>query len=895
MATQNLNQRDYVLQNSAYRSKNTLVTVTADAGAFLTAKNGGATSPDNIVLTATPNNVYTSSAVYTWHYALSATPTTWVLLGTGTIRTITKAALLAVIGSSTQVQYRCTVTENLLDTSYGFFTVLYSKEPSEPIVVDISRTNAVIPCSSDGTPTGYTNTDTAISVSRGGVSLAYNASGGVANSFTVSIQADNTARTVVDPVVTTTNTYGISGITDITVDTATVVFVVTVYDASGVITSPTFAKKITYTKVKNGTVGGDATFYYIEASSPVITKSTSSYLIDGTHSTITIKGKKVVGSATPVDFGYVTFTANAAGDVIAATEAVTAVSSLSPSINNNAGRISYTVKLYNQETVSGASLLDTDIIPVVFTGSSAITVALTNDSSDLPTSNDGTSTIVYTGTGTEVHVYEGATELTYDGAGTNAGTWKIATTDKSNIDIGTITDSGKHATIGVASAMAGDTASIKYNIEGTSAGKISFALSKTQTFGKTKAGIKGDQGNPGQRSVTISAYKWIEAGTAIEDFTASVTYTWADKSVAGYPAGWVANATAPNATAIGLRLYQLSLLVTDLTGVALTNTLNWSAATTNTIGYRLDGSIGPQGNSARVAYTITTINTPPIAPGSGVGDNAVPIGRSTTTTPADPNYVVAPTWDLSATSTLSPGQYMYQCDGILVTGGNITWGNPYLSNLKVGSLDAISANLGVITAGTLNAGTVFAGALSAATGTFSGALSAASGTFTGALSAATGSFSGALTANAIDAVTTINLAGQSVTIPTSSASSANTSVLTHSYTSSGNPVMLQFSATFQPGWRSTGGQNPQNYSDPVTITIKRGTTVLYTYIDNNNTGAGSFDEFAIQYPSSNRTFVYPYLDIPATGLVSYSITVTGTGVYPIIVLYKIITALEVKR
>jgi hypothetical protein len=61
----------------------------------------------------------------------------------------------------------------------------------------------------------------------------------------------------------------------------------------------------------------------------------------------------------------------------------------------------------------------------------------------------------------------------------------------------------------------------------------------------------------------------------------------------------------------------------------------------------------------------------------------------------------------------------------------------------------------------------FAGALSAASGTFAGSLSAASGTFTGSLSAATGSFSGTLTASAINAVNTINIAGNAVTVPAS--------------------------------------------------------------------------------------------------------------------------------
>lgn len=65
----------------------------------------------------------------------------------------------------------------------------------------------------------------------------------------------------------------------------------------------------------------------------------------------------------------------------------------------------------------------------------------------------------------------------------------------------------------------------------------------------------------------------------------------------------------------------------------------------------------------------------------------------------------------------------------------------------------------------LNGNATFSGALSAATGTFAGSLSAATGTFSGSLSAATGTFSGALTASAINAVNTINIAGNAVTVP----------------------------------------------------------------------------------------------------------------------------------
>lgn len=70
------------------------------------------------------------------------------------------------------------------------------------------------------------------------------------------------------------------------------------------------------------------------------------------------------------------------------------------------------------------------------------------------------------------------------------------------------------------------------------------------------------------------------------------------------------------------------------------------------------------------------------------------------------------------------------------------------------------------------------GDLYANDGTFSGTLSAATGTFAGALLAATGTFSGTLTADAVEAVSTINLANNAVSV-TNSASGTSGSVSTN--------------------------------------------------------------------------------------------------------------------
>ena len=836
------NDRDIVLQTAAYRVADTSVTISSTGTAFNTAKNGGLTTPSSITLSSTTNNVFTASAVTTWHYSLNSNPGSWVSLGTGTSKIITSASILAIIGTATEITYRCTVTEPLLNTAYDFLTVPFITAVSDPLLIDISRTNATIASSSNGTPLGYTNTNVTIKVTRG-TALSYSAVPSP-NSFSVAAPTLSTGVTIGTPT-TTSDSYNIPNITGVTQDYSTITFNITIYNAQGVAEPLTYTRQVVYTKVTNGVVGTDSTIYYLDLTSPVISKSTSAAGISGTHTNITATGKRVIGSGAATNFGYLTITAN--GD----TEATIATANtLTTSINNTAGKTSYTVKLYNQATVSGATLLDSEIVPVVFTGSSAVTVALTNDSVTVPTDSAGNNGI-YTSSGTNIYVYEGTTPLTYDNIGTALGTWKVVLDFATNITVGSISGSGSSAIVGVASGLTANTGSLRYLITGTTLGGAVFSQTKTQTFSKSVAGMQGlstfvgtvylkaastpaapttgtgsynfntnaltapagwsntqpatesalgtyastftfvgaptdtvpagtwstvrleaqngsagnngeyrdmvqlfgtstvvpttayynftnntisssnvsvvavpnwslsmptvtttpvymttslastttpatnvtlsawtsavvvaqkgstgDPGPSGTKAITISAFKWSNSG--IGTFTQGFTYTWSNGSGIVYPSGWTAS--APAATGSGYTLYQINLTIVAL-ATDTTTVTNWSSAVSNTVGYRQDGDIGPQGNSHRTAYIVTQSSTAPIGIVAGTGD--VP--------PSSPGI-----WSFTATSVLNEGDYLYQVDGILVVGGNITWNSAYLSNLKVGSLSAITANLGTV-------------------------------------------------------------------------------------------------------------------------------------------------------------------------------------------------------
>ncbi len=106
------------------------------------------------------------------------------------------------------------------------------------------------------------------------------------------------------------------------------------------------------------------------------------------------------------------------------------------------------------------------------------------------------------------------------------------------------------------------------------------------------------------------------------------------------------------------------------------------------------GSSGSNGSSYRTAYMASVTATPDASPTTQ--DDA-----SNTTTPGGGTvkWGLTGTWVLTV-PTLTAGQYLYQSDGIYIpTTGHTEWSRPYWSSLKVGSLSAITADLGTITSG----------------------------------------------------------------------------------------------------------------------------------------------------------------------------------------------------
>jgi hypothetical protein len=205
----------------------------------------------------------------------------------------------------------------------------------------------------------------------------------------------------------------------------------------------------------------------------------------------------------------------------------------------------------------------------------AMTAALSKETYVFPANSDGSVPAAsYTGSGTQIRVYQGAAELTYDGTGTAKGTWRIASTSATNITIGSITDSGTFATVADHSGVAAgtDTSTITYNIEGTTLTGASFTLVKTQTFAKAKGGVPGSNG---VRTAVLDMYRW--SATAPSTFpTGSSTYTWATGAFTA-PATTNSWTLVPDLPVAGQTLYIARQIFTD-TGTSATSSVTWNVS-----------------------------------------------------------------------------------------------------------------------------------------------------------------------------------------------------------------------------------------------------------------------------------------------------------------------------
>lgn len=360
------------------------------------------------------------------------------------------------------------------------------------------------------------------------------------------------------------------------------------------------------------------------------------------------------------------------------------------------------------ETSSTIDWTRSSITPVRYSGGNgvaSIIADLTNSTHAIPTDSSG-STMNFANSGTDLFVYEGASPLTYDGVGTATGKYKV-TVESIDVTAGeasAVTVNGvtgvRFAILTGASFATNTTGKIRFTVSGrrlsTEPGVTlgtAFTYTVEQTFTKTPGGVQGVPGvaywlitsasviqknisnvfNPS--TITVSGKQ--SSGTTASNYSAWFKIYKNNETTAAYTSA-AAEASA-NYTVEGNSTTKIRVNMYSDSG--FTNLLDQE-----TIPIVSDGDTGQTGASARRAYVVVT-TTPSATPASltVAGDNLPTAGT----------WFANKTYTSSApTAALAEGESLYQSDGVYVSGGDTTWGFPYLSTLKVGNLQAISANTG---------------------------------------------------------------------------------------------------------------------------------------------------------------------------------------------------------
>jgi hypothetical protein len=335
-------------------------------------------------------------------------------------------------------------------------------------------------------------------------------------------------------------------------------------------------------------------------------------------------------------------------------------------------------------------------------GASAISATLSNQAHTMPTAVDG-SAGNYAGCASTMSIYSGATD--------DSAAWSVAATPGAGV---TGSLAGKTYTV---TALANDTGYVDLVASRSGYASITqrFVISKSKT------------GAIGMNGVNATAYWLTRSAGAIAKSLAGA-YTPNVLTVSGYsatgsgaPAAYAGRfviATTDDGTTFTDRYTSVanesSKAYSPPAGIKAVRVRMYQAGgVTALLDEELvpvvsDGSTGATGSSVQIGYSLVNGSslalTPPTATTAGTAYPALVNG-------------VGPWGETAAWQSTSPapaaGQTVFQIVGIY-NGTNTVWGVPYMSQFKVGSLSAHSADLGVITAGDVHGAAFHTGAFSAA-------------------------------------------------------------------------------------------------------------------------------------------------------------------------------------
>ena len=392
--------------------------------------------------------------------------------------------------------------------------------------INITNDSVTIRANSSGTPSGFDNSGITITAFIGSTQLNYDNSAPYASpSFRVS----NVTSSGVSPGTagSTSTSYTQQNITGMSADTGSITYTIIVTDSLG--SSTSFTKTQTFIKSRDGLVGSngesgrtvslsasDQTIEYNTAgSSPspsTVTLTATAFNTSGTVYYEFLKGNTSVQNTTSTTY---TYTPQA-------------------SVSN----MPETITVRIREGSNSSTVIATDAISMIGLkqGRDAVTIVVTNEAHTLPAANNGTVS-TFAGSGTDIQVFQGTTQLTYDDSSPHGNSTFRVSTSASNITAGgASTVSSNTRRFADASNMTANAANITFTITVKGSDGAESTFTRIQSFSKSLAGAS-ITGATGPRTASAVLYYQTSSASAPSAPTAS-GYNFSTGEFSSKTSGW---------------------------------------------------------------------------------------------------------------------------------------------------------------------------------------------------------------------------------------------------------------------------------------------------------------------------------------------------------------------
>ena len=466
------------------------VTTTAASQIFVKAQNG-TISPSSIVISANGQNLTANGAFSTSAGTLTSTSVST----SGGSTTVTSANFV----DGMVVTYTAHSNDGSLTDS---ITLKELDEGSGAVSALLTNESHVLPASSTGVVSSYSDSGTSIDVYEGATQLDYDGSGTSNGHWTIGTPTVSpSGKITVGSISDSTDTAVVANHSsmDNNTDSVTITYPISGKTQNG--TSFSFNKTQTITKSKAGTDGDDGDDGAAGANAQTVTLNAASQIF------VKAQNGDITPSSIVISANGQNLTQAGAFSTTAGTLTNTSTSANGGSTTVTSGNFSNGMVITYTAHSNDNSITDSVTLKELDEGSGAITALLENEAHVLPANSSGVVSS-YSNSGTKISVFEGATALDYDGTGTADGHWTVSTSQSpsSTITIGSISDSTNDAVVANHSSMVNgtDSVTITYTISGKTLNGTDFSFTKTQTLTKSKAGATGAAGSD-SKTVSLTA------------------------------------------------------------------------------------------------------------------------------------------------------------------------------------------------------------------------------------------------------------------------------------------------------------------------------------------------------------------------------------------------------